>query len=210
MAGQLAAGTVTFNADGGIELNDSSLFGDSTTPSVDILGSASAGLTPGQVAWASTLGLGEQNIAFNLSTAPGGITQLASKSITESIDTNGTQFGNLDNVTIDKAGFVTATYSNGVSKQIAQIAIATFENEDGLNALSGDAYQVSTTSGAYNLKTAGSGGAGTISPSSLESSTVDLSSQFSDLITTQTAYSASSKVITTADQMLQSLISIIQ
>ena len=90
------------------------------------------------------------------------------------------------------------------------MALATFENEDGLKAISGDAYQVSSTSGSYNLKTAGSGGAGTISPSTLESSTVDLSTQFSDLITTQTAYSASSKVITTADQMLQSLISIIQ
>ena len=211
VAGQLAAGTLTFDATGAIQLNQSSLFGDASAPSIDILGSSSAAtLASNQVSWASSLGLGEQNIAFNLSSAPGGVTQLASKSLTESIDTNGTQFGNLDSVAIDKSGFVTATYSNGVSKQIAQVAIATFENENGLNPITGDAYQVSSTSGGYNLKTAGSGGAGTISPSSLESSTVDLSSQFSDLITTQTAYSASSKVITTADQMLQSLISIIQ
>ncbi len=209
VTGQLAAGTLTFDANGAIQMNQSSLFNNSTTPSVDILASAT---TPaaGKVAWASGLGLGEQNIAFNLSTTPGGITQLASKSLTESIETNGTQFGNLDSVAIDKSGFVTASYSNGVSKQIAQVAIATFENEDGLKAISGDAYQVSPTSGSYNLKTPDTGGAGTISPSTLEASTVDLSTQFSDLITTQTAYSASSKVITTADQMLQSLISIVQ
>ncbi len=69
---------------------------------------------------------------------------------------------------------------------------------------------MSLQSGTYNLKAPGTGGAGSISPDSLEASTVDLSTEFSNLITTQRAYSASSKIITTADQMMQDLINIIR
>ena len=162
------------------------------------------------MSWASGLGLAAQNISLSLSTAPGDLTQFASQSVTQSITTNGTNFGNLSNVTVDDKGFVTANYDNGVSRQIAQVAIATFPNPDGLTPVSGDAYQVSNSSGAYNLKSPGSGGAGSISPSTLESSTVDLSTEFTNLIVTQRAYSASSKVITTADQMLQDLLGIIR
>ena len=85
---------------------------------------------------------------------------------------------------------------------------ATFPNPSGLKAISGNAYRVSSNSGAYNLKPPGTGGAGTISPSTLESSTVDLSAEFTGLITTQRAYSASSKIITTADQMMEELLNI--
>ena len=79
---------------------------------------------------------------------------------------------------------------------------------DGLIPTNGNAYRVSKDSGTYNFKTAGSGGAGYIAPSTLEASTVDLSSEFTGLITTQRAYSASSKIITTADQMLEELLNI--
>ena len=76
--------------------------------------------------------------------------------------------------------------------------------------MSGDAYTVSQASGTFNLKAANSAGAGKIAPKNLESSTVDLSTEFTNLIVTQRAYSASSKIITTADQMLQDLLSIIR
>ena len=96
------------------------------------------------------------------------------------------------------------------STGIAQVAVATFPNADGLRGINGNAYRVSQESGTYSLKAAGSGGAGLLSPSTLEASTVDLSSEFTGLITTQRAYSASSKIITTADQMLQELLSIVR
>jgi len=80
----------------------------------------------------------------------------------------------------------------------------------GLKSVSGNAYQVTIPAGAMVLKDPGTGGAGQISPSSLEASTVDLSSEFTGLISTQKAYSASSKIITTADQMLDELINIIR
>ncbi len=140
----------------------------------------------------------------------GGITQLDSQSVTQSITNNGTAFGNLTNVEIDANGIVTAVFSNGVTRPIAQVAIATFPNPDGLTSVSGDAFQVSQNSGTYTLEQPGAGGAGQIDPSTLEASTVDLSSQLTDLITSQSAYSASSKIITTANQMMQDLLNIVQ
>jgi flagellar hook protein FlgE len=101
-----------------------------------------------------------------------------------------------------------AVFDNGVTRKLAQIALATFPSPDNLSQTSGNAYNVSQGSGTFNLKVAGTGGAGKIGASQLESSTVDLSAEFTGLITTQRAYSASSKIITTADEMLSELISI--
>jgi len=207
---QLATGILSFNSDGTINLADSTLFGGAASPTLDFGASGTTPTTTTGFAWGASLGVGAQSISLNLATTPGGITQDNSATTTESIDTDGTAFGQLDQVNIDSSGFVTATYSNGVTKQIAQVAIATFANPDGLTAVTGDAYQVSSTSGSFNLKTPGSAGAGKITADSLEESTVDLSSQFADLITTQQAYSASAKVITTADTMEQALIATIQ
>ena len=93
-------------------------------------------------------------------------------------------------------------------RRIAQVAVATFPSPDSLREVSGNAYAVSLQSGTFNLKAAGTGGAGEIAAKQLESSTVDLSAEFTGLITTQRAYSASSKIITTADEMLAELINI--
>ena len=122
------------------------------------------------------------------------------------VDSNGTALGNLTNVEIDEDGYVTALFDNGVTRRIAQVAIATFPNPDGLEAVDGNAWRLTTDSGGFSLKAPGEGGAGDIAPSTLEASTVDLSTEFTDLIRTQRAYSACSKIITTADEMLQELL----
>ena len=147
-------------------------------------------------------------LTFDLTASAGGLTQYDSASVVQATLTNGTAFGNLSEVKIDEKGFVTAIFDNGVTRKIAQIALATFPSPDSLSQTSGNAYRVSQSSGTYNLKAAGSGGAGLIGASQLEASTVDLSAEFTGLITTQRAYSASSKIITTADEMLAELISI--
>jgi flagellar hook protein FlgE len=198
--GLIASGTVAFTTDGKLDPANTTLPTDLNLASSDSTGTS--------LKWASSLGVSAQDVSLSLDQAPGGLTQAASKNVTQSITTNGTMFGNLSGITIDSSGYVTAAYDNGVTRQIAQVAVATFPNVDGLTAKSGDVYGVSLASGTYNLKTAGTGGAGTISPSTLESSTVDLSREFSNLIITQRAYSASSKIITTADEMLQDLIDI--
>ena len=177
-------------------------------PVLDI--GASAGPAGANGQWAAGLGVGGQQITINFATAPGGLTQLASASATQSIITNGTTFGNLTNIDVDQDGNVSANFDNGVSRRIAQVALATFVNPNGLSPISGNGYRTSLASGTFSLKAPGASGAGALSPSTLEASTVDLSSEFTGLIVTQRAYSASSKIITTADQMLQELISIIR
>ena len=195
--GLVSSGTLVFTTDGKLDTTKSTL-----PAALNIGGSAD---TTG-VHWASNLGISSQSVDLNLDQAPGGLTQASAKNQTQSITTNGTMFGNLSGIDIDSNGYITAAYDNGVTKAIGQVAIATFPNVDGLTAKSGDVYAVSLASGTYNLKPPGTGGAGQISPSTLESSKVDLSQEFSGLIITQRAYSASSKIITTADQMLQDLI----
>lgn len=199
-ASQIGAGDVTFSPSGQLLTPQ--------TLALSIGASAVPPATSTGIAYASGAGLGAQAVTLQLGAAPGGITQFASTSVIQSTTNNGVSYGNLAGVKIDQQGFVTATYDNGVTRQIAQVAIATFPNPDGLNSVSGDSFQVSLASGAYNFKAPGQGGAGAISPSSLENSTVDLSNEFTGLISTQRAYSASSKIITTADQMLQELIDI--
>jgi len=164
----------------------------------------------GAINWATSLGISAQSVRIDLGTSPGGLTQFASQSVTQSITSDGTAFGNLTNIQIDESGFVTANFDNGVSRKIAQVALATFPNADGLKAISGDAYRVAGNSGTYNIKQPGTGGAGSLSPATLEASTVDLSAEFTTLITTQRAYSASSKIITTADQMMQDLLGMVR
>jgi flagellar hook protein FlgE len=211
--GQVSTGIIAFTSTGQLDTANTTLFGGGANPSVSFGASGAGAPAAGAVNWAPSLGIAAQTVSVNLgsaATGTGGMTQLASQSVTQSVTTNGTAFGNLSSINIGTDGKVTAAFDNGVTRVIAQLAIATFANPDGLTSVSGDAYTANSNSGAYNMKAAGSGGAGTISSSTLEASTVDLSTEFSELITTQRAYSASSKIITTADQMLQDLINIIR
>jgi flagellar hook protein FlgE len=210
--GQIAAGVVAFKPDGSLDMTNTTLFGTPANPNLSIGASSAGAPAAGQVNWASSLGIASQTIGLDITGAKGGggLTQYASASTTGAVTANGTTFGGVESVSVDKYGVVSANFSNGVSRQIAQVAMATFPNADGLSTVNGDAYQTTTASGALNLKAAGTGGAGTIASSALEASTVDLSSQFTAMISAQSAYSASSKVIVTANQMTQTLLAIIQ
>jgi flagellar hook protein FlgE len=206
--GHIAAGKIAFTTDGVFDPNPltSTLFASWASPNLDIKASGTT-LAAGEFKWADSLGASAQNLRLDLGVSPGYLTQLATAS-TQSVITNGTAFGGLAGIEVAEDGTVTANFDNGLSRRIAKVAVATFANPDGLAGVSGNAYRASLASGPYNLKSPGEAGAGKISPSTLESSTVDLSSEFTGLITTQRAYSASSKIITTADQMLEELLSI--
>jgi flagellar hook protein FlgE len=204
--GQIATGKVTFTTDGKLA-SVGNLFGGITPTSISI--GASDPLATGTAPrWADGLGIDSQSIQIDLANAAGGLTQYNSQSVVQSVNTNGTAFGNLTNIEVDDQGYVSAIFDNGVTRRIAQVAVATFSNPNGLKGINGNAYRVTNESGTFSLKTPGGGGAGSIAPSTLEASTVDLSTEFTGLITTQRAYSASSKIITTADQMLEELLSI--
>ena len=200
--GQIAAGLVNFNTDGSIDLATSTLFGAAgAAPTLTL--AASGGTAP---AWATSEGIAGQSLNVDLSQ----VTQLASASTVNSVSADGASAGNIVGVQVGADGVVSALFDNSQVRKIAQVAIATFPNADGLQAISGNAYGGTLQAGTMTLKVAGTGGAGKIDPSSLEASTVDLSTEFTGLITTQKAYSASSKIITTADTMLDELINIIR
>lgn len=212
--GQLKTGLVAFTQDGRLDtaamaaLGTAALFSDVDAASISLTASNSAAPGAGQIKWADGLGIDKQSLTFNLNASAGGLTQYDSDSVVQAVVTNGTAFGNLSNIEIDESGFVTAIFDNGVSRKIAQVALATFTSADSLTQANANAFRVSQGSGTFNLKTPGTGGSGMIGASQLEASTVDLSAEFTGLITTQRAYSASSKIITTADEMLAELISI--
>jgi flagellar hook protein FlgE len=215
--GQISSGRVSFTTDGKLS-GVGTLFGGTSPTSISIGASdpnfVAPVVVPPAVAppeaprWADGLGIDSQSIQIDLANAAGGLTQFNSQSVVQSVNTNGTAFGNLTNIEVDDEGYVSAIFDNGVTRRIAQVAIATFSNANGLKGVNGNAYRVTNESGTYSLKTPGQGGAGSIAPSTLEASTVDLSTEFTGLITTQRAYSASSKIITTADQMLEELLNI--
>jgi flagellar hook protein FlgE len=200
--GLLYSGTVFFNQDGTIDLANTDLFGAAGDPPVITL-DASGGAAP---AWSDSAGIAAQEITLDLSK----LTQFASASTVSAVASNGASVGNVVGVEVDETGIVSVIYDNSQIRKIAQLGLATFANPDGLSSTTGNAYRPTNASGEYVLNMPGNGGAGKISPSSLEASTVDLSSEFTGLITTQKAYSASSKIITTADQMLDELINIIR
>jgi flagellar hook protein FlgE len=200
--GQLSSGKVFFNQDGSINLTTTTVFGAAGDPPVISL-DASGGTAP---AWSASAGIAAQDVTLDVSK----LTQFSSASTVSSVASNGAQVGNVIGVEVDESGVVSVVYDNSQVRKVAQLGLATFSNPDGLKSTSGNAYRPTLESGEYVLNTAGNGGAGKISPSSLEASTVDLSSEFTGLITTQKAYSASSKIITTADQMLDELINIIR
>ena len=196
--GQIAKGVVSFNTDGTLNTSAATaLFSNPAAPSIPLN-------------WNTNLGLASQTLALNLTSAGGGLTQLAGPSGVKTISSDGAGVGNVTGVSVSSDGFVMATFDNGQTRKVAQVAIATFPSPNGLGSASGNSYKTSNASGELSLKIPGESGAGVISGGSLEASTVDLSSEFTSLITTQRAYSASSKIITTSDQMLQELINTIR
>ncbi len=214
---QVARGTLAFTTSGEFDATKSTSDNMATTPpTTGAAGSFSTALAIGPssattgVHWSSGLGVAGQTVDMAFQGSKSGLTQYDSDSVTQSVTSNGTAFGNLSKIQVGEDGMVTAIFDNGVTRNIAQLAVASFINPNGLQPVSGNAYTVSRDSGTYSLKVPGLGGTGLLSPGTLESSTVDLSQEFTGLITTQRAYSAASKIITTADQMLQELLSIKQ
>ena len=134
-----------------------------------------------------------------------GLTNLAGSFTTNYIKQDGAKYGSYSGVSVSENGVVTALFDNGETRPIAILPLATFTNPNGMSALTGNAWIETDASGQPLLKQAGVNGAGEISSNALETSTVDLATEFSNMIVTQRAYSASTKIITTADEMLDEL-----
>ena len=139
-----------------------------------------------------------------------GFTQFQGNFTPNFIEQNGKQFGSLSAVNIDENGFTTALFDNGETRDIFQVPVITFNNPNGLQERTGNIYTETTDSGPAVALEPGRGGAGQIAPSALEQSTVDLADEFTRMIVTQRAFSASTRIITTADEMLEELTRIIR
>ncbi|GAB5349236.1 flagellar hook protein FlgE [Alteriqipengyuania sp. 357] len=185
--GLLASGNVAFNPDGSLDLANSS---PALFDSLNVTWTNQAGSSP---------------IDLNLGSQDGldGLTQFGSPSALIASSSDGGMLNNLVSVDVSKEGIVSAIFDDGTSRAVFQLPMATFANPDGLTRKSGNAYGVSQQSGNVVIGRPGELGSGTIASGTLEASNVDLAQEFTNMIRFQRAYSASSKIITTVDDMLQ-------
>lgn len=123
-----------------------------------------------------------------------------------SADQDGWSAGTLKDVTINADGTVMANFDNGQSRAVYKIPVVTFSNPEGLDSVSGTVYSATAYSGQYQLKEAGSDGAGGIRAESLEHSTADTATEMTRMIYAQQAYSAAAKVVTAAQEMMDTII----
>ena len=186
-----ATGAMTFDSSGKL-----------VSPATDVSGITFGGLSDG----AAPL-----NLNWSLFGASGtsNISQTASTDATTATSQNGYTSGQNTGFTIASDGTVAATYSNGQTQNVGQLAIATVRNEQGLVAMGSSDYQATSASGSASVGVAGTGGRGTIEGSSLEASNVNISAEFSDLIIAQRAFEANSKAVTTFDTVTQETINMI-
>ena len=189
---QIGTGSLTFTTDGALD----TVAGNTATVSF-------AGATGGQVI----------ELDFGTSIAGGGtgldgVTQFAGPSNVSSQSQDGYASGDFSGVAVDGQGVVTGLYTNGQQLAIGQLAIGKFRSNDGLGRAGQNLWIETRDSGSVAFGTAGSGGRGAVSAGALEGSNVDLAEEFVGLIQHQRSFSANSKTITTADEMLQELINI--
>jgi flagellar hook protein FlgE len=138
----------------------------------------------------------------------GSITGYAATSVKTEQTQNGYPSGMLQGISVDEDGVFTGLYSNGTMLSFAQVALADFASYSGLAKQGSNLYTSSLASGQPVISAPNTAGVGAIAPSSLEMSNVDLAKEFVELITTQRAFQANSKVITTSDEVLAELINI--
>lgn len=195
-------GTITFDSTAGNEGKALSATGGANAP----------GTPPPPLKRMITLGLNAvdaslTDITYELDLSR--ITQYATDSSAKAYSVNGYNSGTLVTFNIGGDGVITGIYSNGQQQPLGLIALASFENPSGLQKVGDNMYMATTNSGEFKkaLKPGGEG-LGTLNPGTLEMSNVDLSKEFTEMITTQRGFQANSRIITTSDEILNELVNI--
>ncbi|MBK8005964.1 MAG: flagellar hook-basal body complex protein [Gemmatimonadetes bacterium] len=137
-----------------------------------------------------------------------GLSQFASASNAVASSQDGYPMGNLQDISVDSRGVITGYFTNGVNQTLAQIALASFNNPSGLLRAGNNMYGESANSGSAIIGFSGTSNQSTITPGALESSNVDLSEEFTNMIIAQRGFQANARVITTADEMLTELVNL--
>lgn len=186
------AGTLTFDSTGKLVF-----------PAASVAGVTFTGLTDGAK---------DLSFKFNLYDSNGAPTVLQTAGLSNTAFTaqDGFSAGAYQGFAVDGQGVLSATFSNGHSTQIGQVAVASVANTAGLVRSGANDYAISTASGEISIGVANSGGRGTIEDQALEQSNVDISAEFSDLIVAQRAFEANSKTVTTFDSVTQEALAMIR
>ena len=137
-----------------------------------------------------------------------GLTQFAGTGVMQSM-ADGFGAGNLLDFSIGQDGVITGIFSNDTTQDLARISLAQFSNPEGLSRVANNTYRTSGNSGLAQETFAGQGNAVSLVSGALENSNVDLAKEFTDLIVAQRAFQANSRVITTADQVMQELVNLV-
>ena len=188
-----ASGTLTFNANG--QLTD--------PPAGSPIPVSIPGLSDGA---------NDLNITWNLydSSGSGLITQFGQASSPSASTQNGSPAAELDHVGLANGGQILAEYTDGTQVVVGQVALASIRNPSTLIATGQNNYQLSELTATPSVGVPGTGGRGTIQGAAIEASTVDIATEFTNLIVYQRGYEANSKVITTADTLSQDTINLIR
>ncbi|HWR39253.1 MAG TPA: flagellar hook-basal body complex protein [Patescibacteria group bacterium] len=185
-----AMGTITFDSSGKVIASASTTSNITFTPSGTYAGAS-----------AFTVAVDFNDLTYYTSTTTSSL----------SVDADGCAAGELEDFTIDSSGVISGTYSNGETRPLGMLALATFTNPAGLEKIGDNLYVTTANSGDYTGGVAaGTSGTGTLATGMLEMSNVDLSSEFAEMMITQRAYQAASKVITTSDNILETLVGMVR
>ncbi|PLX37728.1 MAG: flagellar hook protein FlgE [Hyphomicrobiales bacterium] len=186
--------SLTFNEDGTI---------DSATPTTLTIEGWDSGAADSSV-----------EINFGTSGDTDGLVQYDSgeddPTLTMAVTQDGLPLGNLTSISIDDDGSVIASFDNGDEMTIAKIPVATFANSNGLTQVTGTIYTANLDSGVASFYIAGTSGTGTIAGGMLESSTTDTSTEFSNMMTAQQAYSSAAQVMTAANELYDTLLNAVR
>ncbi len=152
--------------------------------------------------------MGDFVLSFGAEGGPNRLTQYGELSTASILDQDGSAAGSLQSFTVSQEGLIVGSYSNGRTRAIGQLALASFANPEGLEKVGGSNYRTTMNSGLAQVGTAGAGGRGLMSTGTLEMSNVDLAQEFTNLIVAQRGFQANSRVVTTSDELLQEVVNL--
>jgi flagellar hook protein FlgE len=177
-------------------------------PATGTLAAAFAGVPPFNVPSVPLTGGGTSSAITGVALSLTGATQYGASFSVTSATQDGFSPGQLTGVSIDKAGVITAQYSNNQSKAVGQLVLANFRNPQGLQPLGGNTWAPTANAGTPIIGAAGQGNLGTLQSGALESSNIDLTTELVNMMTAQRSYQANSQTIKTEDQVMQTLLNL--
>jgi flagellar hook protein FlgE len=186
-----STGTIVFNSDGTVDPSN---------------------ISPNNPTFSFTPSGGANTVTVDLDFGTGfsGVTQTSSSSVISALSQNGSASSALSNMNIDQYGNIVGVFTNGSSKTLAQIEVATFANLNGLISAGDNMYSAYANSGQPIVSSLGTESSTTMQSDALEQSNVDLSQEFTQMIVAQRGFQANARVVTTADNLLQELTNLIR